>query len=271
MSVSIRSPIIAVRLGMGVDRVQRGAHHQRVGLADEVGLDAGRPADQRGDRAGRRQRPARATGRSASGLVAMNRAPERDQADRVGDPLEAVGARLAEHDVVRIAVGERVAGLVQRGRQTGLADHERRAAGALIVEEARGRQRRGPDRAPREPPARWRAAARRGPGACRSSCWSGPGTGCSSSRSRAMKRRRRGSACSSRTSTPSMSISQEWVVLPGGCCCSRSCPVKRRRAARTARSSDVSGAIMAIRPGRAPPASESRARRMLYSNGSGQG
>ena len=45
------------RLGVRVERVERGAHHERVRLADEVGLDARRAADQRGHRAGRRQRP----------------------------------------------------------------------------------------------------------------------------------------------------------------------------------------------------------------------
>jgi len=50
----------------------------------------------------------------ASGLVAMNRGAGLDQADRLGDPLEAVGPGLAEHDIVRGSLGQGVAGLVQR-------------------------------------------------------------------------------------------------------------------------------------------------------------
>jgi hypothetical protein len=50
------------------------------------------------------------------------------------------------HDVVGVALGQRVARLVQRRRQAGLADDERRAARALGLEEAPGRERRGPDR-----------------------------------------------------------------------------------------------------------------------------
>ena len=55
------------RLRVRVDRVQRRAHHQRVGLADVVGLDAGGAADQRGHRAGRRAAGRRARGRSGRG------------------------------------------------------------------------------------------------------------------------------------------------------------------------------------------------------------
>ena len=96
------------RLRVGLDRVQRRAHHQRVRLADVVGLDAGRAADQRRDRAGRRQR---AVGRRA-GRVGVRGDEARaggDEADRLRDALEAVGPRLAEHDVVRVALGQRVA------------------------------------------------------------------------------------------------------------------------------------------------------------------
>ena len=39
MSVSIRSPIITVVSECASMPVERAAHHQRVGLADEVGLD----------------------------------------------------------------------------------------------------------------------------------------------------------------------------------------------------------------------------------------
>ena len=41
--------------------------------------------------------------------------------------------------------GQRVAGLVQRGGQPGLADDVRGAARHLVGEELRGGQRRGPD------------------------------------------------------------------------------------------------------------------------------
>jgi hypothetical protein len=72
----------------------------------------------------------------------MNRAPP----SRVRDPHEAVRSRLAEDDVVRILLRQRVAGLVERGRQAGLADHIRRSAGPLAVEEVGGSHCRRPDR-----------------------------------------------------------------------------------------------------------------------------
>ena len=67
-----------------------------------------------------------------SGLVAMKRAPRADQPDGPGDRLERVRAGLAEDDVVRVGVGERVAGLVQRRGQPGLADDVGGAAGQLV-------------------------------------------------------------------------------------------------------------------------------------------
>src|SRR3954471_11904226 len=66
--------------------------------------------------------------------------------DRVRDALEAVGARLAEDDVIGIALRERVTGLVHRSGESGLPDDERGAVGALVLEEARRGERGGPDR-----------------------------------------------------------------------------------------------------------------------------
>ena len=142
----------------------------------------------------------------------MKRAPLADQADRARDALEAVGARLAEHDVVGVALGQRVAGLVQRGRQPGLADHERRCrpgagrpgsravASAEVQIDSSGtssplarsraaRSRARVDRVVGQHQEREPALAQRAP----------------------MKRSAPGIACSSWTSTPSMSISQEWI------------------------------------------------------------
>ena len=212
MSVSMRSPIIAERLRVRLDRVQRRAHHQRVRLADVVRLDAGRAADQRRDRARRRQRPVGAR----AGRVGVGRDEARalaDQPDRPRDPLERVRAGLAEHDVVRRAVVQRVAGVVQRGRQARLADHVRGAARALVVQEAGGRERRGPDRLLGQLAGRSPRAARRGRAACRSSCSSAPGTGSPARAGASRKRSAPGIACSSRTSTPSMSISHERISL----------------------------------------------------------
>src|SRR5690606_25154712 len=69
-----------------------------------------------------------------------------DEPDGAGDGGEAVRTGLAEHDVVRVGLGEDVTGLVQRGGQPRLADDEGRTAGTLVLEELRRRQRRGPDR-----------------------------------------------------------------------------------------------------------------------------
>ncbi len=130
---------------MRVDRVQRRAHHQRIRLADEVGLDARRATDQRCDRARRGHRPLR----RRPGRVRVRSDEARavgDETDRLRDALEAVRTRLADDDVIGIALGERVARTVERRRQARLADHEGRAAGTLVIEEARGRERRRPDR-----------------------------------------------------------------------------------------------------------------------------
>ena len=73
--------------------------------------------------------------------------PAGDQPDRAGDLLEAERADLAQHDVVRAALGERVADVVEGGGEAGLAEHEGRAPGALVLQEPRRREGRGPDRA----------------------------------------------------------------------------------------------------------------------------
>ena len=165
-------PVADHRGGLRVraQRVQAGAHHERVRLAHVVGDHVGRARDERRDRAGRRQRPAgRRTGR-----VGVRRDEPRavaDEADRPRDRLEGVRARLAEDDVVGVALGQRVADLVQRGGETRLADDVRRAVGPLAVEELGGRQRRRPQRVgghvdPARPQAR-REVARRVDGVVR--------------------------------------------------------------------------------------------------------
>ena len=132
-------------LGVRLEPVEGAAHHQRVGLADEVGPAAGGGADQRGDRAGGGQQ----AGGARAARVGVGRDEPRaagDQPDRLGDGLERVGAGLAEHDVVGVAVGHHVADVVHRGGQPGLADDVRRAAGALVGEEVGGGEGGGPDR-----------------------------------------------------------------------------------------------------------------------------
>ena len=153
MSVSIRSPIIAVvsewaSIAFSAERIISG-----FGLPTKYGST---PVARLISAA---TEPVAGSGPSgdgpvASGLVAMKRAPAAMSRIALRDPLEAVGARLAEHDVVRVAVGERVAGLMQRGGEARLADHERRPARPLVLEEPGGGQGRGPDRMLRTPRAR---------------------------------------------------------------------------------------------------------------------
>ena len=64
---------------------------------------------------------------------------------------------------------------------------------------------------PPAPRGRWPAAARPGPGACRSSCWSARGTALHARAGCRGSGRRPGSPVSSCTSTPSMSISHERI------------------------------------------------------------
>ena len=132
-------------LGVRLDRVQRRSHHQRVGLPDVVGLDTRGPAHQGRHAAGGGQRTVRG-GADVVGVGGDEARARHDQADRPGDPLEAVRARLAEDHIVGFAIGERVADVVQRRRQTDLADNERGPSGTLLLQELRGRERRGPDR-----------------------------------------------------------------------------------------------------------------------------
>ena len=144
-SVSMRSPTIAdvsecASIAFSAERIIK-----RVGLADEVGST---PVARLMSAA---TEPVAGSGPSGvgpvgSGFVAMNRAPRDDQADGLGDALEAVRPRLAEHHVVRVALGQRVAGVVERGREPRLADRERGAAWPLALEEARRGERRRPDR-----------------------------------------------------------------------------------------------------------------------------
>ena len=133
------------RLGVRVEPVEGAAHHQRVGLADVVGLAARRGRDERRDRAGCRQRAGRA-GAAGVGVRRDEASALLYQADCASDGLEGVGARLAEHDVVGVAVGHDVADVVHGRDEAGLADDVGAAPGALLREELRRGQRGGPDR-----------------------------------------------------------------------------------------------------------------------------
>ena len=101
-------------------------------------------ADQRGDAAGRRQ-GALVARAAAVGVGGDEARAVLDQPDRLGDRLERVGAGLAEHDVVGVAVGHHVADVVHRRDQAALPHDVRRTAGALLVEEVGGGQGRGED------------------------------------------------------------------------------------------------------------------------------
>ena len=145
MSVSMRSPIMTVVSEWASEPVERAPHHQRVRLADVVGLPPGRGADQRRHRAGGGQlaRLAR-TARVRVGGDEPGTAL--DQPDRPGDRLERIGAGLAQHHVVGVAVGHHVADVVQGGGEPGLADDVRRTIRPLVEQELRGGQGGGPDR-----------------------------------------------------------------------------------------------------------------------------
>ena len=181
------------------------------GLPTTYGSSPGRLRDQRRDRAGRGQRT---VGARPGGIRVRRDEPRAaaDQADRLGDRLERVVAGLADDDVVGVDVGHDEAGLVQGGRDAGLADHERAAAGHLRLEEVGRRERRGPDRlfghvesGCAQPRARSRGvkielfvSTRKGVPSSRH-CWISSGAP--------------GSALFSWTSTPSMSVSQHSISL----------------------------------------------------------
>ena len=131
-------------LGVGLDRVQRRTHHQWVRLADEVGVHARGAADQSRHGAGGGER-ALLRGSGRVGVGGDEAGAQGDESDRLRDPLEAVGARLAEDHVVRVTLAEGVARLVEGGREARFPDDERRAAWPLVLEEAGGGERGGPD------------------------------------------------------------------------------------------------------------------------------
>jgi hypothetical protein len=129
---------------VGVDGAEGGAHHERVGFADVVRLDAGGAGDHGGNGAGGgdgtfgRRAGVVGVGGDEAGAVA-------DEADCLGDALEAVCTGLAEDDVVGGVIGLGVAGFVEGLGETGFADDEGGAARALVGEEAGGGEGGGPD------------------------------------------------------------------------------------------------------------------------------
>jgi hypothetical protein len=124
--------------------IERRAHHQRVGFADEEGADAGGFFDERRHRAAGRHQPAvRRPGRVGVGGDEPRAAGH--QPDAVRDALQVIAVRLAQHHVVGGVVGDDVAGGVEGLRQPALADDEGRAVGPLRLQKGGRGQRRGVD------------------------------------------------------------------------------------------------------------------------------
>src|SRR4051794_40199859 len=101
---------------MGIDLIEGRAHHERVWLSDEVGLYAGGTADEGGDGACRRQRTV-GSWTGGVGIRGDKAGATDNESNCLGDLLEAIGAGLAEHDVIRVAVGQRVPVGMEGGRQ----------------------------------------------------------------------------------------------------------------------------------------------------------
>ena len=128
-------------LGVRADLVQARADHDGVRLADEIGLLSGRRRDHRRDGTARGQ-CALVGGARHVGVGRDELRATLNEANRVGQRMEVVGAHLAEHHELRIDLRHDVARGVDRGGQAGLADDVRGRAGGLLVQE-RGRGVRG--------------------------------------------------------------------------------------------------------------------------------
>ena len=163
---------------MGPEHLPGVDHHQRVRLADDVGLLAGRRLDRGQDHAGCR------LGAALDRVDQVRVGPDElgpavDQLGGLAHGREVEVGRLADHHVLRVALGDRVAHLVQLGGQATAADDIGRGVRPLGVQELRGGDRRGDevglgqavDPHPLELAQPGRAGSAR-------SCWSGTGTGC---------------------------------------------------------------------------------------------
>jgi hypothetical protein len=171
MLVSVRSPIVAVYSELASS--ERRPDHQWVRLADVVRLDAAarwisaatEPC-RRSDPLGLRPDVVGVGGYEAGAVV--------DESDRARDPLETCECE-SRRAPVGFAIGECVAHIVQRSRESRLADHKRGAARALVLGEARRRERRRPDIESGGTSSRRDSGGRPGHGASRSSCSSARG------------------------------------------------------------------------------------------------
>ena len=129
-SVSMRSPTMIALWECSFKKAQRRAHHQRIGLADEVRLNPGRRFDEGRNRAaGRHQtalaRPARI------GIGGDEARAFAHPAHGLRQPFIVQRRRLAHHHVIGFMIGQDIAHVVQRIGQAAFADDERRAVGVL--------------------------------------------------------------------------------------------------------------------------------------------
>src|SRR5256714_656560 len=106
---------------MGIEGTQGCAHHQWIRFADEVGLDSGGRAYQRGHSTCRGDNSPLARPHYI-GISGNETRPGTYEADGAGDAVEAIGGRLAQHYVLRLLIGQNVADVMQCRSQPGLTD-----------------------------------------------------------------------------------------------------------------------------------------------------
>ena len=135
ISVSIRSPTITASEEWRPSSRRPGAHHQRIGLAAEVGL---RP---RGHLDGRHQRPAGGgdaifNGAGQIGVCADELCPLHHQIGGLGQGIQGIRLALAHDHIVRVHIVHGDPGIIQGIEQPRFANGVHRAARCLLLQES---------------------------------------------------------------------------------------------------------------------------------------
>ena len=121
---------------MAAQQPQAGAHHQRIGLAAEIGLLAGGHFHRRNQRpAGRGNTLVDIAGYIGIGTDELG--PAQHQIHRPGQGVQRIGPPLTDHHIVRVHIVHGDACIVQGIQKSRLANDKGRAPWGLGLEEGR--------------------------------------------------------------------------------------------------------------------------------------
>ena len=125
-----------------MQQAQPRAHHERVRLAAKISLPPRRHLDGRDERAARRGDAV--FDRTGDVRVRADELCARQhKVRRLCQRLDGVSPALADDNIVRVHVVHRDPGVIERVQKSRLADGEHGAAGRLVAQERRGRERAG--------------------------------------------------------------------------------------------------------------------------------